>query len=62
MELKLKLNHDILREIAEAKANRVAYDWFESTGKIPDATKLYTEAFLDGMLYMVERLKNGDIS
>lgn len=62
MEMKLKLNHDILREIAEAKASKVAHDWFRHTGGIPDAKKLYTEAFLDGMLYMVERLKNGDIS
>lgn len=60
--MKIKLNDEVLLAIADAIANREAHDWFESTGETPDVTGLYASAFLDGMLYIIERIENGDIS
>lgn len=58
MKAKLELTDEIVKAISMAKAEKEAYDWFDSTGDIPDATELYASAFEEGMRYMHEIIKD----
>lgn len=57
MKIKIELTERVMQGIAYSEADKASYDWFGSTGDIPDATALYAAAFQDGMEWLLNAIE-----